>query len=1049
MHAVCVSTEAICRISRVASCGRCRYDTCIAERLALGRCRFDLHGRGELECCVDWVMSRRIEEFAMDKVRILLVLSLMCAVSACDEGESNDRHGSNDVNGSFDCDYPEVMCDNICVDLDKRHWVDCNECADGYVGRYGDPRNGCVASGYDPDPDPGPGPGPGPEPYECVGTDERICGDECVSLSKMNWKDCNECADGYVSKDNDVVDACVCRTGEDCPGIGCVVLDEKNWSRCGMCKDGFADLDEDEANGCEARDCQFYGEERCEDNACYDFNAMNWSRCGECKKGYVKESEGAMSRCYNPFGKEHCEESGNTWCSTKCVNLADYNWSACHTCIDSSFEHKYGDKNEACVCPEGLSACDQKCIDFNEKGWKECGLCADGATPKNKDPKNGCECPSGKESCNGACVNYKEMNWQACGECAAGYDFAEDDETNTQACVCRVDKGAKYCSELEMCVYFGDMHWKACGECADTYVPQDNDKTKACTCDGRLQCVVGGKQQCMPETKNWKKCFECKEGYFKAKDDKTGDCVAPNCAAGLMAIGYDNKQGYVCATPIGSADEFIKLRDDWNGNKIPNKDKQIYYLTGDIYLGDNVAELSRWEGFKYFSAEMLSDGKKITTKAKKGASQKLKCKDNSKSCGIFNTVNKANIHHIDIDVEMEYNATTGDVGCLIGMLFDMGANGVAGVVSDMNVTCKITSKSSGGAGGIIGKSNGTGDVGISNVKMNATIEAEQGNVGGLVGSVASSDSTLTIENPTIVGAKLTGKVVGGAIGLYTNSHTHQISMIAPTVDSTLTIDGKLHAGGLIGEIKTSDANNAKFTVEINKLQSSAKIVSSSTQEYHLGGIIGYIDVDSKFTNRVVVLNTTLLNTFDGKNNGSKNENNMGSIIGKAQSSIKTGKQNAEISVYNTISHSVFPMTQGIVESPMIASIKDVNTSIENAVFADELASPVNPVNPNMTYKSVFFYKEIVTSFGDAIGTDDKPSEITYRAFTFADNGATVIEWTNDKIISVEELIRNNVNRHNKAQTEVDRKWLVWKSQSRKVWGNYYKLPMVNYKVSSW
>ena len=544
----------------------------------------------------------------MDKVRILLVLSLMCAVSACDEGESNDRHGSNDVNGSFECDYPEIMCDNICVDLDKRHWVDCNECADGYVGRYGDPRNGCVASGYDPDPEPR----PGPEPYECVGEDERICGNDCVSLSEMNWKDCNECADGYVSKDNDVVEACVCRTGEDCLGIGCVVLDEKNWSRCGKCKDGFADLDEDEANGCEARDCQFYGEERCEDNACYDFKAMNWSRCGECKKGYVKESEDAMSRCYNPLGKEHCEESGNTWCSTKCVNLADYNWSACHTCIDSSFEHKYGDKKEACVCPDGLNACDQKCIDFNEKGWKECGVCADGATPKNKDPKNGCECPAGKESCNGACVNYKEMNWQACGECAAGYDFAEDDETNTQI-----------------------------------------------------------------------------------------------------------------------------------------------------------------------------------------------------------------------------------------------------------------------------------------------------------------------------------------------------------------------------------------------------------------------------------------------------ENNMGSIIGKAQSNINTGKMKAKISVYNTISHSVFPMTQGIVESPMIASIKNVNTSIENAEFVDEIVSPVNPLDSNMTYKSAFFYKEIVTSFGDAIGTDDQPQDITYRAFHFATNGTAIIDWTNEKTIAVFDLLDKNADRHNKVQTDKDHQWLRWKVVQRKIGEKYYKLPMINYTVSSW
>lgn len=516
-----------------------------------------------------------------------------------------------------------------------------------------------------------------------------------------------------------------------------------------------------------------------------------------------------------------------------------------------------------------------------------------------------------------------------------------------------------------------------------------------------------------------------------------------------MAIGYDNQQGYVCATPIGSADDFIKLRNDWNGNKIQNKDKQIYYLTGDIYLGDKAAELNSWVGFNSFSAEMLSDGKKITTKAKKGASQKLKCKDSSKSCGIFNTVNKANIHHIDIDIEMEYNATTGDVGCLIGTLSDTGANGVAGVVSDMNVTCKITSKSNGGSGGIIGKSNGTGNVGISNVKMNTTIEAEQGNVGGLVGSIASSNSTLTIENPTILRAKLTGKVVGGAIGLYTNSHTHQISMIAPTVDSTLTIDGKLHAGGVIGEIKTSDANNSKFTVEINKLQSSAKIVSSSTQQYHLGGIIGCIDVDSKFTNRVVVSNTTLLNTFDGKNNGSKIENNMGSIIGKAQSNINTGKMKAKISVYNTISHSVFPMTQGIVESPMIASIKNVNTSIENAEFVDEIVSPVNPLDSNMTYKSAFFYKEIVTSFGDAIGTDDQPQDITYRAFHFATNGTAIIDWTNEKTIAVFDLLDKNADRHNKGQTDKDHQWLRWKVVQRKIGEKYYKLPMINYTVSSW
>lgn len=388
-------------------------------------------------------------------------------------------------------------------------------------------------------------------------------------------------------------------------------------------------------------------------------------------------------------------------------------------------------------------------------------------------------------------------------------------------------------------------------------------------------------------------------------------------------------------------------------------------------------------------------------------------------------------------------------GCLIGTLSDTGANGVAGVVSDMNVTCKITSKSNGGSGGIIGKSNGTGNVGISNVKMNTTIEAEQGNVGGLVGSIASSNSTLTIENPTILGAKLTGKVVGGAIGLYTNSHTHQISMIAPTVDSTLTIDGKLHAGGVIGEIKTSDANNSKFTVEINKLQSSAKIVSSSTQQYHLGGIIGYIDVDSKFTNRVVVSNTTLLNTFDGKNNGSKIENNMGSIIGKAQSNINTGKMKAEISVYNTISHSVFPMTQGIVESPMIASIKNVNTSIENAEFVDEIVSPVNPLDSNMTYKSAFFYKEIVTSFGDAIGTDEQPQDITYRAFHFATNGTAIIDWTNEKTIAVFDLLDKNADRHNKGQTDKDHQWLRWKVVQRKIGEKYYKLPMINYTVSSW
>ena len=176
---------------------------------------------------------------------------------------------------------------------------------------------------------------------------------------------------------------------------------------------------------------------------------------------------------------------------------------------------------------------------------------------------------------------------------------------------------------------------------------------------------------------------------------------------------------------------------------------------------------------------------------------------------------------------------------------------------------------------------------------------------------------------------------------------------------------------------------------------------------------------------------------------------MGSIIGKAQSNINTGKMKAKISVYNTISHSVFPMTQGIVESPMIASIKNVNTSIENAEFVDEIVSPVNPLDSNMTYKSAFFYKEIVTSFGDAIGIDDQPQDITYRAFHFATNGTAIIDWTNEKTIAVFDLLDKNADRHNKGQTDKDHQWLRWKVVQRKIGEKYYKLPMINYTVSSW
>lgn len=357
--------------------------------------------------------------------RMCVICGMVAMVlSGCGEGGATIDARDPDHPETQGCSSPAVMCGNVCVELDARHWSSCGECASDYADLDGKASNGCEAyvgvSG-------------------ACGENEVKCNGLCVVFSEMHWASCGVCEYGYEDADGVLENGCETAAG-GCAGGGlkcdgaCVDLEARHWLTCNVCVSGYEDMDGDPSNGC--------------------------------------ESEAAA-----PVG---CE-TGHIRCNGVCVNVNEMHWSSCGVCAQS-YEDVDGDASNGCEaaaleCQQGEIICERTCVDLGALHWATCGVCADGYADGDGDASNGCEAtdlPLGQCHTDKDCEGLLHVTGAVCqdGACvinACADGFADCDKDASNGCEVNGNKDFYHCGAKGLCGSVAEQGFRCkLGEqCAD------------------------------------------------------------------------------------------------------------------------------------------------------------------------------------------------------------------------------------------------------------------------------------------------------------------------------------------------------------------------------------------------------------------------------------------------------------------------------------------------------------------------------------------------------------------------------------------------------
>ena len=123
-------------------------------------------------------------------------------------------------------------------------------------------------------------------------------------------------------------------------------------------------------------------------------------------------------------------------------------------------------------------------------------------------------------------------------------------------------------------------------DCVDQ-CPMDSDKIEPGTCG----CGVPDSPENLADNDRdgTPNCNDaCPTNPYKKDDD--------GCSCDEINVKYGGKM--ICATMIGDADTFIKLRDAWNAGELDSASTKAFVLADNINLGDVIAEDSaKWIGW--------------------------------------------------------------------------------------------------------------------------------------------------------------------------------------------------------------------------------------------------------------------------------------------------------------------------------------------------------------------------------------------------------------------------------------------------------------------
>lgn len=277
-------------------------------------------------------------------------------------------------------------------------------------------------------------------------------------------------------------------------------------------------------------------------------------------------------------------------------------------------------------------------------------------------------------------------------------------------------------------------------------------------------------------------------------------------------------------------------------------------LNGRYVLGGNLDLSGNWAPIGTFTGSFDGLGNQI---------HGLVVNHNASGAGLFGNTNGATLSNLRL-VGVNVTNSGGGVGALVG-------NAVSTQITNVHASGAVTSTravdAAADAGGLVGYQVG-GMISFSSAEVEVTANGR--NVGGLVGDATSSAkivNSFALGNVEILGNQ--GNV-GGLVGALRNTSSISNSYATGNVAGRLNNAGNTGIGGLIGEIRDTDAT-------VTNSYSTGSVTTTGTGDLK-GGLVG-ANLQGDGLN---VTNSYWVNGLDSSAGGTRvttNENNLATYTG--------------------------------------------------------------------------------------------------------------------------------------------------------------------------
>lgn len=488
-----------------------------------------------------------------------------------------------------------------------------------------------------------------------------------------------------------------------------------------------------------------------------------------CKDGERIAAENTEELCKDGYDNDL---NGSADCAD--LNCAQFEYCQnveAEDTLEKCQDNKDNDKNGKTDCEDPSCAGFEPCRSQRVENTLE--LCSD-EIDNDENGKTDCEDDGCKEfdHCISQIDNKGESSLELCKD---GIDNDNDGKTDC------ADIG---CSTFEFCAGTKVNGETTEAECKDGI---DNDK------DGFIDCAEAA---CQP----FSHCQDqCPEDPFKFTLDDGCPCGETKMSDGT------------CAINIGSKEDFLAYADNYSRNAV---------LKLDIDLGKNSSYTPIGTVSNPYKAKFYGNAKRI--------SGELKCKSNTKYCGIFGNADNASFDNIDLAITLS-NDTINIENYVGGLL----ARGKSVRISNIKLPAKVLAKAS-------YSGEDACEAGAVSGALAAMLEG--GSNAGNIDATGASSAQSTYKNQVFA---------GGVVGILDKSTLTKVKVSNSTtayLGSGNVADNsckEILAGGVVARAQDSEISDVQFNASVKAYTTGA--MDGTITYAHLAGGVTALAIGGKHT----------------------------------------------------------------------------------------------------------------------------------------------------------------------------------------------------------